>query len=170
LVIDAGSLDPDVTSPPDIWLMRDAHTRELLEVEQSGARWLVNLTIPSEDTAVVRVANPLDLAPDNLVGVPDLLLKSANYSRALQDANVAVGAPDYEVLAHEVQGIQETLRSDDVQRDEVRTALEMVAANLTMPVVRSRNAQTTWWNDRLAVCVAAAHEQISAAVDVLSDE
>ncbi len=170
LVIDADALDPDAAFTPRLWLMRDAHTHEPLDMGQSDSRWLVDLTVPSNDTSVLCVAGRFGLARGYLLDVSDLLVKAANYRDALQDANVAVSSPDYEALAAEVHSIQAMLGAQDVQSSEVLARIQSVAAALTMPNVQPQGGETAWWAERLAVCATAAQQQISAALDALSNE
>jgi hypothetical protein len=170
LSIDAYKLGLNSFSRPDIWLMHDAHTHELLEANQDGQRWLVNLTVPPKDTVVLRAATSFGLALDHLFVVPDLLLKAANYSNALRDANVATDFPDYDALTESVQTIQRMLMAKDVQSTDVLAQLRTVADALIMPNVQPETAETMWWSERLTNCTATARREISAAVDSVSEK
>jgi len=170
LIIDADALDLHASPRPGICLMRDAHTHQQIEADEDGPRWLVKLTVPPQDTAVLRVATPFGLALDHLSLVPDRLLKAANYRDALREAKVAPACPDYETLTERVQTVQSILATRDVQSTDVLAQLRPVAAALTMPNVQPETADTAWWWQRLADCTDAARREISAAIAALSEE
>jgi hypothetical protein len=170
LVLDADALGLNGGARTDIWLMRDARAYESLAGGRDGSRWTVTLTVPAQDTVVLRVATPSGLALDRLSPVPDLLRKAANYRDALQSAKVAASFPYYEALAGAVRAMQATLAAQDVPSPDARTRLQAVAAALTIPDMQPPTVQTTWWSQRLAVCTTTAREQVSAAADTFLEE
>jgi hypothetical protein len=170
MIIDADALGLNMVSRPDFWLMRDAHTYELLETDQDGPRWQVDLTVPPKDTVVLRVATPFGLVLDRLFDVPDLLLKAANYRNVLQEANITAEFPDYEELIESVQAIQSMLMAQNIQSNNILARLQQIAAALIVPNVQAETAETEWWSERVADCTAAAYGEILAAINTLSQQ
>jgi hypothetical protein len=167
LLIDANTLDLHATPQPGIWVMRDAYTHESLEAKQEGPLWRMNLTVPAKDTVVLRVATPFGLALDHLADVPALLLKAMHYRDSLCEANVATECPDFETLIEWVDSLQNMLTIRDVRPTDVIVKFHSVTAAFSESNVRAKTAETLWWSDRLAVCTAAAQQEISAALSSL---
>lgn len=170
LVIDANSLDLQGAPRLDIWRMRDAYTHEPLEVARDGPRWSVNLTVPSKDTVVLRVATVYGVALDHLFLVPEHLLRASCYRDALEESDIALVCPDYEALSERVGIVQGQLLAQDVPSLDVLEQLESIAAALASPDVQPTTTESAWWAERLVDCTAAARRGVMAAVGILREE
>lgn len=170
LMIDANALDLQATPRPGIWLMRDAHTHELLEADKDGSLWRINLTVPAKDTVVLRVATSFGLALDHLAVVPDLLLKAVKYRDSLREANVATECPDFETLIEWIHALESMLTIRDVQLSNVRAQFQSIIAAFSESDVQPKTDETLWWTERLTVCTVAAQREISAALSSLLDQ
>jgi len=155
-------------SPPGVWRMRDAQTHESIEVEVEGAHWFVQVTVPSQDTVVLRVVTAFGIALDHLSTVPDHLFRAANYRDALRESNVALECPDYESLVDSVQAAQGELTSQDVQEADITASLQSIAGALSVAPVQTHTSETVWWAERLTQCTAMAQQEVVAAIETLS--
>ncbi|MEJ2704247.1 MAG: hypothetical protein P8Z79_17565 [Sedimentisphaerales bacterium] len=170
LIIDADALGMNEGSLAGIWQMRDANTYDPLEVDRDGPLWSVRLTVPAKDTVVLRVATSFGLALDHLSAVPDLLHKACNYCKVLREAHVVKAFSNYAALTEWLRTTQSMLKAPDVQLSDVFARLQTLEAMLIMPTVQPDTAETTWWTNRLSICIAAAQQEVSAAVSCLTKE
>ena len=173
LDIDARALDLAVTPRPQLWLMRDAGTYEALDVDRTGPRWLVRLTVPAQDTVVLRAATRFGLALDHLFLVPDHLLRAANYRAALRESKTSPVCPDYDNLIRQVKAAQSLLPARDVQISKVQAQLRSIPASLAqlnVPSAAALSGEAAWWLQRLTECNRTARQGISAAIEALSEK
>jgi hypothetical protein len=148
----------------DVWLAADSWSFRRLETRRDAAHWTVAVVVSPNDTVVVRVASPADLARDHLAAVPDLLRKAAKYREALRDAGVAVEGPDYEALRAVVGQAATALQTDG---PGAVTLLADAQARLTDPRAPGGDGIHSTWTRRLSEYTARARARLRAASAVL---
>lgn len=161
LTLEAGVLRLGQAPGVQLWVAKDALTYEPLSATMEKQAWRATVPLPANDTVVVRVGTPADLAADYLAEVPPLLTKAASYRNALQAAKVVVTAPAYETVQAQVAAAVAAGRAG--QLSAAQGQCRELAGLLTPPTVEGAVGDQATWAARMARYTDQARARLLAA-------